>query len=78
MVNINAYPKSDGFLKTLGMGDWTIQFDGLTVDSLTDMMTRSFENRVELKAQLIPVAEKEKQKSRDSVDDVCRILDGLV
>lgn len=77
MVNISAYPKSAGFLKTIGMGDWTITFDRLSQESLTDLMMKSWDNREELKATMEPIVQGEKQKSRDSVDDVCKILDSL-
>ncbi len=77
MININAYPKSAGFLKTIGMGDWTITFDDLSMDNLTTMMMRSWKNREGLKNLMQPIVVGEKKKARDSVDCVCHILDGL-
>jgi polysaccharide pyruvyl transferase WcaK-like protein len=77
MININAYPKSAAFLKTVGMGDWTITFADLSIDNLTAMMNRSWENREALKNTMQPIVSGEKKKARDSVDYVCRILDRL-
>ncbi len=77
MVNISAYPKSDAFLETVGMGDWTLRIDDLSVDSLTSLMMKSWENRNELRDHMKPIVDEEKQKARNSVDDICRILDTL-
>jgi polysaccharide pyruvyl transferase WcaK-like protein len=77
MININAYPKSAGFLKTIGMGDWTITFDQLSVEHLTSTMCRSWEKREELKKQMAPVVAAEKKKARDSVTYVTDILDSI-
>lgn len=77
MVNISAYPKSDGFLKTVGMGDWSVSMSELSVEKLTSTMTKSWENRQELRDHMQPIVDAEKAKARDSVDEVCRILDTL-
>lgn len=77
MVNISAYPKSDAFLKTVGMGDWTISIDDLSIDSLVSLMMKSWESRSELREHIKPIVDEEKRKARNSVDDVCRILDSL-
>ena len=75
MVNINAYPKSSGFMETIGMGDWTIEFKDLTEDRLFDTIRRAWENRASLREQMRPLVEEEKRKARASVDLVGRILD---
>lgn len=77
MINISAYPKSDAFLKTIGMGDWTISIDTLSIDNLFSLMIKSWENRSELRERMNPIVDTEKQKARNSVDDVCTILDTL-
>lgn len=77
MVNISAYPKSDGFLKTVGMGDWSISMSELSVDNLTAKMTSCWEKREELSSMMSPIVDLEKAKARDSVDEACRILDSL-
>ena len=77
MISINAYPKSSGFLKTIGMGDWTIDFDSLSPENLAGIMKRAWNARDELSAAMKPVVEKEKKKSRDSVRLVTGILDTL-
>lgn len=75
MININAYPKSAGFLKTIDMEDWTITFDDLTAQNLLAKILRSWENREGLREKMKPVVDREKQKARASVDYVLKILD---
>jgi polysaccharide pyruvyl transferase WcaK-like protein len=77
MININAYPKSAGFLRTIGMGDWTITFDDLSMENLTAMMMRSWEKRENLRNHMRPIVDNEKKKARDSVGYVSDILDSL-
>ncbi len=77
MVNISAYPKSDGFLKTVGMGDWSVSMGELSTEKLTSTMIKAWENREELKKHMQPIVDVEKTKARHSVDEVCKILDNL-
>lgn len=77
MISINAYPKSTGFLKTVGMGDWTIEFDDLSIDNLSGIIQRAWDERDRLRAEMLSVVELEKKKARDSVRLVADILDGL-
>jgi len=76
-ISINAYPKSAGFLKTVGLGDWTIDFKDLSVENLSAIMKKCWEQRQGLTEMMRPIVELEKKKSRDSVDRVTRILDTL-
>ncbi|NND78391.1 MAG: hypothetical protein HKN53_00675, partial [Maribacter sp.] len=76
-ISINAYPKSAGFLKTIGMGDWAIDFADLSIENLSTIMTKCWEERHSLAKNMAPVVELEKKKSRDSVDMVSKILDSL-
>jgi polysaccharide pyruvyl transferase WcaK-like protein len=77
MINISAYPKSDGFVRTVGMGDWSVKIDELSVEKLSSTITAAWEKRQELRDRMRPVAEAEKKKARASVDLVCEILDTL-
>jgi polysaccharide pyruvyl transferase WcaK-like protein len=74
MISINAYPKSEGFVRTIGMGDWCINFAELSVANLAGLIRRAWEVRVDLQARMLPVVEGEKQKARASVGLVSRIL----
>lgn len=74
MISINAYPKSAGFLKTVGMGDWTIDFADLSVEALAKIMERAWHDREMLRDKMRPIVETEKKKSRDSVQCVTKIL----
>lgn len=76
MININAYPKSAGFMQTIGMQDWTIGFNELSEEYLTDRIVQAYANRAVLRERMRPKVEMEKQKARASVDLVLRILDG--
>jgi polysaccharide pyruvyl transferase WcaK-like protein len=76
-ISINAYPKSAGFLRTVGMGDWTIDFADLSVKNLTTLMSRAWSEREALTAAMAPVVKREKEKSRESVALVGSILDSM-
>ena len=75
MVNINAYPKSSGFMETIGMGDWTLEFAGLSEERLATRIGEAFEQRHALREQMRPVVAEEQRKARASVDRVLQILD---
>ena len=77
MISINAYPKSSGFLKTIGMGDWVIDFASLSPENLTGIIRKAWDAREKLSADLRPIVEAEKKKSRASVRLVTDILDTL-
>lgn len=74
MISINAYPKSAGFLKTIGMGDWTIDFDVLSVEKLSGLMQRAWHERDRLRVEMQPIVELEKKKARDSVRLVTKLF----
>lgn len=67
MISINAYPKSAGFLKTVGMGDWTIDFNDLSVEKLSRLMQHAWQERDRLREKMRPIVDLEKKKARDSV-----------
>jgi len=74
-ISINAYPKSAGFLRTVGLGDWNIEFNDLSVENLSTLMRDCWEKRHGIVETMRPIVEQEKEKARDSVDLVTRILD---
>ena len=76
-ISINAYPKSAGFIKTVGLGDWTIDFVDLSVENLSTVIRKCWDNRHDIADKMKPIVELEKKKSRDSVDLVTGILDAL-
>lgn len=75
MISINAYPKSEGFLKTIGMGDWCIDFAGLSVENLAALIRRAWDEQENLRARMLPVVAEEKRKARNSVGLVSKILE---
>jgi len=74
MISINAYPKSAGFLETIGMGDWTIDFADLSVENLSGLMQRAWQEREQLREQMRPIVELEKKKARKSVSLVSNLI----
>lgn len=77
MISIDAYPKSAGFLKTVGMGDWSIGLADLDVKNLSVIIQRAWDSREQLSKEMQPIVELEKKKARDSVDLVAKILSSL-
>jgi polysaccharide pyruvyl transferase WcaK-like protein len=74
VININAYPKSRGFLETLCMQDWSIDFEELSETSLYQMAMRAWEGRSETRAALVAAVQREKAKALASVKAVGGIL----
>lgn len=77
MINIEAYPKSAGFLRTVGMGDWNISLRGISVDGLTAFIRKAWAEREGLRQRMEPIVAAEKKKARASVGLVTRLLDGV-
>jgi polysaccharide pyruvyl transferase WcaK-like protein len=75
MINIEAYPKSAGFLRTIGMKDWNISLDGISVENLTGIIKKGWAEREGLRQMLRPIVDQEKKKARASVGLVSKILD---
>lgn len=74
MVCIKSYPKSTGFMHTIGQGDWTIGFDELTVENLAEIVKRAWEQRESTRKRLKPIVDQEKQKARASATVLKRFL----
>ena len=74
MISINAYPKSVAFIETIGMGDWNISFDELSVEKLSGIILRCWENREELRNKMKPIVDQEKKKARSSARLVLDVL----
>jgi polysaccharide pyruvyl transferase WcaK-like protein len=75
MINIEAYPKSAGFLRTIGMDNWNISLDGISVDNLTGIVKKAWCEQESLRRMMQPIVDQEKKKARASVDLVSKILD---
>lgn len=74
VVNINAYPKSAAFLDTVGLHDWSINFDRLSEENLYEMVRRGWDQREATRAALGPEVAREKAKSVASTRIVGRLL----
>lgn len=74
MVNINAYPKSAGFMKSIGMEEWTLDIDQLTQKKLSDTIIQAYHRRDELRQYMKPKVNDEKVKAKQSVSAVAELL----
>ena len=74
MLSINAYPKSSGFMRTVGQGDWCIDFENLSVENLTGLIGKLWDQRATVRETMKPLVDAEKQKARDSVAAVSELL----
>lgn len=66
MVCIKSYPKSTGFMHTIGQGKWMIGFEDLTKENLAKIVTDAWSLRETTRKQLKPIVDIEKRKARAS------------
>ncbi|MGX9727395.1 MAG: polysaccharide pyruvyl transferase family protein [Candidatus Electronema sp. VV] len=66
MIGIVSYPKSAGFLRTVGQGDWLIPFADLTADSLAAMISKAWAGRAATRQELARLVPAEKEKARST------------
>jgi polysaccharide pyruvyl transferase WcaK-like protein len=64
MIGITSYPKSAGFLRTVGQGQWQVPFAELTAEHLANMVKRAWAVRAETQKELERVVPKEQEKAR--------------
>lgn len=76
MVAINSYPKTAGFMKTIGQDDWVINFDTLTADSLTDLIQSAWSQRQTTQSTMTPIVKQEQAKARSSVRLIGQLMHG--
>ncbi len=75
MVCIKSYPKSTGFMKTIGQSEWNIDFKDLTVDRLSDLVIKAWNSKDDTRNSMQPVVAIEKAKAKKSAELVCELLD---
>lgn len=78
IVGINSYPKTAGFMQTVGQGRWVINFDELTTDSLTTLIKKAWTEQQETKASMQPLVQREQAKAKSSVGLVTQVLQSQV
>jgi polysaccharide pyruvyl transferase WcaK-like protein len=66
MIGIVSYPKSAGFLRTVGQGDWLLPFADLNADSSTAMISRAWQERAATREELARLVPAEKEKARST------------
>jgi N-acetylglucosaminyldiphosphoundecaprenol N-acetyl-beta-D-mannosaminyltransferase len=74
MVGINAYPKTVGFMETIGQDSWIINFDDLTVENYASLLKKAWEQRHVTKQNMKPLVEREQAKASGSVALVSKLL----
>jgi polysaccharide pyruvyl transferase WcaK-like protein len=68
MIGIVSYPKSAGFLRTVGQGDWLLPFADLSADSLAAMISKAWHERAATKEELARLVPAEKAKARKTAE----------
>jgi polysaccharide pyruvyl transferase WcaK-like protein len=74
MVNINSYPKSAGFMQSIGQEKWQIDLAELSVERLCDIVTAAWEHRAATRRELAAIVPGEQEKARRSARIVCDML----
>lgn len=74
MINISSYPKSLGFMRSIGQEDKFISFDNLNPDYVVERVRQVWEQRTEIRAALSPVVAEEKRKARESAGYLSKYL----
>jgi polysaccharide pyruvyl transferase WcaK-like protein len=64
MIGITSYPKSAGFLRTVGQGDWQVPFARLTAEFLGNMVIDAWKVREKTRKELAALVPQEKEKAR--------------
>ncbi|MBK7978552.1 MAG: polysaccharide pyruvyl transferase family protein [Ignavibacteriae bacterium] len=74
MITINAYPKSGGYVKTIGQGDWIINFEDMNYENLMKIIKDGWSKRLDTKEKMIPLVRREQNKAKDVVNLVGELL----
>jgi polysaccharide pyruvyl transferase WcaK-like protein len=74
MISINAYPKNLAFLETIGMGEWNISLEDLSVEKLFLLIKECRMQRHQIRVKMQLVVEEEKRKARASAGIVLEML----
>lgn len=74
MITINAYPKSGGYVRTIGQGDWIIDFEDMNLENLMALITKGWEQREKTKEEMTPQVVREQKKAKDIVELVGDVL----
>jgi colanic acid/amylovoran biosynthesis protein len=74
MIGINSYPKTAGFMKTIGQDQWLINFDELNTHTLTALIKQAWQTRQATQTSMIPLVQQEQAKARSSVQLITELL----
>lgn len=76
VCGIIVYPKTQGFLDQIDSGDMTIEFDGLTEETMWEPIADLWARRDELRARLSRSVERERAKVADAAGRLAPWLEG--
>jgi polysaccharide pyruvyl transferase WcaK-like protein len=74
VVSINAYPKTLGFMKTIGQDAWSIELPEIGERELADLVFRAWEKRAATRVEIEQQTRREKKKARAAARVVGRLL----
>lgn len=66
VVGIISYPKTAGFLESINQSSWTIPFKDLSAGALTGLVLQACRQRAQIREELLPAVETEREKARDA------------
>ncbi|CAK8723951.1 Polysaccharide pyruvyl transferase domain-containing protein [Candidatus Electrothrix laxa] len=64
MIGITSYPKTTGFLRTIGQDDWQVPFDKLSADTLFEVIQKAWNERQKTSKKISKCIPQEKEKAR--------------
>jgi len=74
VVCISSYPKSVGFMNSIKQDEWVVSVNDLTIENLSNLIMRAWEQREKTRAALKPIVAQEKVKARQSAEIISQLL----
>ena len=74
VIGVLSYPKSNGFLQTIGQEQWVVPFECFSAEYLASVIEKVWEKKQEIRGHLGPIVDEEKKKARASAKLLKRFL----
>jgi polysaccharide pyruvyl transferase WcaK-like protein len=65
-VGIVTYPKNRGYMRTIGLENWLVDFRDLSAEAFYDKISKAFAGREEIKRAMLPKIQQEKLKAEQA------------
>ena len=65
-AGVVTYPKNRGYMKTVGLEDYLIDFSNMSTDNFFNLILRAWSQRKEMRKRFLPKIAAEKMKARNS------------